>query len=346
MKKLLGVSMITLGLAVGAPAGAAELGKTRAEIEALAKKEGVVRIAATWRKDLHKAISRGFGKKYGIKIEHTRVRGLASRERILSEAIAGAAPYDLLNVSGELRHQFKKADLLYKVPWTQLFKGIEADSFSPEGYFVATGFSLYGIIYNTKMVSAAEVPKTWADCTDPKWKGEVLVMTRPRAFTSLWAGWGKDKSLEFHKKLIANKPVWSGGNTETATKVAAGEHPISCGPGLHSVVNTKRRDPSAPLAFQVPENLPVHIGEALGILKSAKNANAAVLLAGYLASDAGQGHYHLQGRSSPFVENSVAWKLVRDNKSKVVWGGWDFEGPGETEATKEIVKAWGFPKTK
>jgi hypothetical protein len=30
----------------------------------------------------------------------------------------------------------------------------------------------------------------------------------------------------------------------------------------------------------------------------------------------------------------------------VVWGGWDFEGPGETEATKEIVKAWGFPKTK
>jgi iron(III) transport system substrate-binding protein len=347
-------SLFSLSLAVflgatlllpGAPV-AAELGKNLKEITALAKKEGTVRIAASWRKKLRRAITKGFKKKYGLKIKATRVRGLASRERILNESIGGVVAQDVVNVSGELREQYIKAGVVVKVDWAKLFPKVNKALISPSSYYIATGFSKYGVAYNTKLVPPNLVPKTWEDCAHPRWKGKVAVMTRPRAYTALWAGWGREKSLAFHKKLKANKPVWSRGNTSTGTKIAAGEQPLGCGLGLHSVVNVKRRDPTATIAFKLLTEVPIQIGEGLAVMKGAKNPNAAVLLAGYLSSKEGEGHYHLQGRSSPFVKGSVADKMVKKAGAKLVWGGWKWAGKREAAASRDIVEAWGFPKAK
>jgi len=339
------VGACALTLIPGTPGTqAAELGKTLAEITERAKKEAPVRVAVTWRKKLRKALTKAYKKKYGLKIKATRVRGLASRERILNEAIAGVVSYDMVNVSGELREQYVKAKIITAVPWTKLFPELNKALIGPNNYFLATSFSKYGIVYNTKLVRGDDIPKTWADCLDPKWKGKLAVMTRPRAYTALWAAWGKDKSLSFHKALKANGPVWSGGNTSTATQIAAGEQSIGCGLGLHAVVNVKRRDPTAPLAFALPKVLPIQIGEGLALMKGGKSPNAAVLLAGFLASKEGESYYHLQGRSSPFVSGSVADKMVKKRGATLAWGGWSWTGKREAEASQDIVKAWGFPK--
>lgn len=325
---------------------AAEIGSNLHEITERAKKEGTVNLAVTWRKTLRKALAKDIRNKLGIKVKVTRVRGLASRERILNEAIGGVNSFDLVNVSGELRPQYKKAGAIVKVPWRKIFPNLDDETFGPEGYFAATGFSKYGILYNTKLVPKDRVPKGWDDCLDPYWKGKVGVMTRPRAYSALWAGWGPEKSLAFHRRLKANEPIWSSGNTDTATKVATGEFPISCGPGLHALVNVKRRDPTAPLGFVMPKDLPIQIGEALALMKGSKAPNAAILVVGFLASPDGQEHYHLQGRSSPFVKGSKSWKMVRESGAKPVWGGWEASGAAEAEASGEIVKAWGFPKAR
>ncbi len=328
------------------PASAAKLGKTLDEIKTLAKTEGPARIAITWRKKLRKALTKAFKKKYDLKVKATRVRGLASRERILNESIAGVVAHDLVNVSGELRTQYIKAGVVIAVPWGKFFPGLKKAVISPDNYFVASGFSKYGIVYNTKLVPKDRIPKGWADCLDPYWKGNFAVLTRPRTFTGLWPGWGKDKSIAYHKKLKANKPMWSSGQTATVTKIGAGEVAMGCGLGLHGLINVKRRDPTAPIEFVVTPDLPIQIGEALALMKGSKNPNAAVLLAGFLASKDGQKFYHIQGRSSPFIKGSVSAKLIKDAGAKLVWGGWEFAGARETEAAGEIVAAWGFPKAK
>lgn len=342
---IVGASALTL--AIGAQdVGAAEIGKSLAEITERAKKEPPVRLAVTWRKKLRRALAKAYEEKYGLKFKATRVRGLASRERILNEAIAGMVSYDLVNVSGELREQYVKAKVITAVPWAELFPKLNKALIGPNGYFLAASFSKYGIVYNTNLVKGDDVPKTWADCLDPKWKGQVAVMTRPRAYTALWSAWGKDESLKFHRALKANEPVWSGGNTATATQIAAGEQPIGCGLGYHAVINAKRRDPTAPLAFAMPETLPIQIGEGLALMSAAKSPNAAVLLAGFLASKEGGSHFHLQGRSSPFVDDSVTDKMVKERGAKLAWGGWEWTGKREAEASRDIVQAWGFPKAK
>ncbi|MBM3129694.1 MAG: extracellular solute-binding protein [Chloroflexi bacterium] len=72
-----------------------------------------------------------------------------------------------------------------------------------------TGIASATIMYNKKLVPAADVPKKWADLLDPKWKGKIVnadpskssssyqsLVTRLIAF--------KDKGWEFEEKLIQN----------------------------------------------------------------------------------------------------------------------------------------------
>ncbi len=345
-----GISLVTavsIGLCFAVPTViGAELGKSIDEVKERAKSEGPIQMAVTWRKKLRKALVKEIKKATGVKVKVTRVRGLASRERILNEAIAGVNKFDLVNVSGELRTQYEKAGVIIQAGWAKLFPSADRDAFDPKGYYVATSFSMYGIIYNTKLVPKDKAPKQWSDCISPKWKGKVGVITRPRAYTALWVGWGRKKSLEFHRKLRANKPIWSRGQTDTSTKVSTGEFPIACGPGLHGLVNVKTRDPSAPLEFVFPSDVPVQIGEALALMKNAKSPNAAALVVGFLVSKAGQKHYYLQGRASPFIKGSQTWKMMKEKNAKPIWGGWSAAGKAETKASGEIIQAWGFPKAR
>ena len=127
-------------------------------------------------------VAKGFKKKHGLTFKQTFVGGIDTRERILSEALAGLMEYDLVNVSGELRPQYVKAGIITPIEWSKLFPGIQPTLFDPKGHFVAAGMSRYGIIYNTKLVSSDKAPRRWEDCLDPVWKGKMAVYTRPRSF--------------------------------------------------------------------------------------------------------------------------------------------------------------------
>jgi hypothetical protein len=99
-----------IGLSCPAMAQSARIGKNFDEIVKLAKNEGGVRTAAGWDPENVRTILKGFQQKYPmVKIQHTEVTGIASRERILNEALGGIFEHDLVNVSGELRQQYIKA---------------------------------------------------------------------------------------------------------------------------------------------------------------------------------------------------------------------------------------------
>ena len=335
-------------LAMGTGSDGAQLGKNLEEVVQLANKEGKTRIATGWEGPIVQAMTDGFKKKYPkLSFEVNNVSGLDTRERILHEAIAGVVQDDLVSVSGELRTQYIQAGVMVgPIEWTKFFPDIDKSQISPDGYFAASGFSRYIIAYNPKIVPANQAPKSWEDCADPRWKGKVAVYVRPRTFTALYAGWGKEKTIAYATRLKNNDPIWVRSQTEPLTQLAAGEFPIACGFGYHTVLNTLRRDPKADLKYVIPPDLPIHIGEALAVMKGAKSPNVALLLAGYTLTDEGQAFYELYGRSSPFTKGSPAWKVLQETKAKPMWGGWGFEGAKEEQAAKEIIQAWGFPKGK
>jgi ABC-type Fe3+ transport system substrate-binding protein len=335
-------------LAIAVDASAQRLGKDLDEIVRLADREPKVRVVAGWQGPIVKEITDGYSKRYPkLGFQTSDTGALAGRERILNEALAGMVAHDLVNVSGELRASYVKAGVLVgPIPWSKLFPALDKFHFSPDGYFVASGFSRYGMIYNPKLVPAERVPKTWEDCLDPYWKGKMVVYTRPRTFTALYSTWGKEKSLAYATKLKNSGPVWVSDQTTGVTQVATGEYAMGCGFPYHTFLTVQRRDPKADVRFVVPTELPIHIGEAYGVMKGAKSPNAAVLLAAHLVTEEVQMAYELYGRSSPFKQGTGAWKLMQESGAKPMWGGWEFEGEKEGHAAAEIVQAWGFPRTK
>ena len=73
------------------------------------------------------------------------------------------------------------------------------------------------------------------------------------------------------------------------------------GTGYSVILRLLRRDPRANVRTAWPRVVGVKVNETLGILKGAKNPNAAFLLTGWLASEEAQRGYDKLGRGSPFV---------------------------------------------
>jgi len=322
---------------------AAEIGKSLQEITQLANKEKVVRMASALEPDAEKIVLSGFHQKYpGVKVEHTRISGAGSREKILSEGLGGLYEFDIADISSELQEKFIKAKVVAgPIEWRKLFPQVPEVHFSPNGYFVAVGFSTHGIAYNPALVSRESVPKKWEDCLDPRWKGKFVVDTRPKTLAGLYRGWGEAKVLEYAAQLKNNQPIWKRGQTETLTQLASGEYPMLCGAYYQSVDRILRRDPKAKIAISLPTEVPVSMGESLAVLKGAKSPNAAVLLAGWLSTTEGQRAYDQVGRGSAFVEGTEVAKLVQKAGAKVIFGGWD-EFEYEPAITKKILAVWGF----
>jgi iron(III) transport system substrate-binding protein len=345
-KFMLGVALASI-LGLSSAASGQRLGKNLDEIAQLAKKEGNVRVASSWEPENEAALLKGFYQKYpSIKVTHSRASGIETRERIMNEALAGVVDHDLVNVSGELRNQYVKAGVMAgPIEWRKLFPSVKEAHFSPDGYFAATGFSAYVITYNPSLVPKEKVPKKWDDCLDPYWKGKLVVLTRPRTFTGLASGWGEEKSIAFARALKENQPVWKSGQSGALAQVAIGEYPMICGMAYHSMKSLLMKDPKAKIAFSVPSDLPFQIGEAMAIMKGAKNPNAALLLTGWLVTPEGQKNMHLEGRSSPFIEGTEAAELVKKHNAKIVFESWDAL-QHEAAMARKIIGAWGFPKAK
>jgi ABC-type Fe3+ transport system substrate-binding protein len=319
------------------------IGKTLEEVAKLAEREGKVRIGSALDRDEESLVFQGFVQKYPkIKIEATRITGSDSREKIFTEGLAGVVEYDLADISSEVQEKFIRAGLLAgPFQWRSLFSTIDEKQINPNGYLVGVGWSTHMIAYNSSVVPPDRIPKKWEDCLDPYWKGRFVVDTRPKSLTGLAGAWGEEQILDFAAKLKNNQPVWKRGQTEALTQLAAGEYAMICGSYYQSLHRLLRRDPKTRLAMSFPPEVPVSVGEALAVLKGAKSPNAALLLAGWLASPEGQKAYDKIGRGSPFVEGGEKWTLLRKVGGKVVLRGWE-DNAAEEALSKKILSVWGL----
>ena len=333
-------------LAFGPSVSAQDFGKSFAEIVARAKKEGKVRFTSgTPDERQAKEFFKRFRDKYPeIEVEYTRGTPRTASEKIFAELLSGQSEYDLLTVLDTLMPKYKKANLLAgPFDWKGLF-GIREVYISPDRFFVGAGGSTDAIVYNTKMVPRERVPRNWEDCLDPYWKGRFIVDTRAGSFVRLYPLWGKEKLLDYARRLVANKPIWIAENSEAVTLVANGEQPMMCGAFFSSSMRILSRGPDIPLGVVIPKEVGANLYATMAVVKNARYPNAALLLAGYLASDEGQKSYRSVYRDSPFDEGSEFGKRIKQAGAKVIFSGWDVTPEQENEIVSWLLQAWGFRK--
>jgi iron(III) transport system substrate-binding protein len=251
-----------------------------------AKKEGEVVWFTSMPLDQSQPVANAFQKKYPfIKVTLFRSGGGALINRILTEARAGKYSFDVVGGKGEMIQGFKEKDLLasYRSPETSM---IDPDLFDKNGYWYVYYVVTNVLGYNTKLVKKEDVPTTYEALLNPKWKGGAISMDNEGylVLQGLISAWGREKAVSYMKKLSAQDPVLTRGNTERVTFAAAGQYPLVIG-YAHTVEREKFR--GAPIDWVPLEPAVVEI-DPLMIGSKAPHPNTARIFLDYLISKEGQ----------------------------------------------------------
>lgn len=105
----------------------------------------------------------------------------------------------------------------------------------------------HGVMYNVDRVKGDDIPQTYEDMLDPKWKGDLVLEDRLKGFIYLtdlesYGGrydnlWSEDAVAAYLGKLAAQEPAIMHGNTTVSNAVASGEYAMSPDVNIASIGN-------------------------------------------------------------------------------------------------------------
>lgn len=163
----------------------------------------------------------------------------------------------------------------------------------PHGLWSPTRLSYFALGYNTKLVAAADVPKTYDDLLDPRWQGKMAWRVGdstgvPMFLTNLRLAWGEDRAAAYFKALAGQRPINFGAGSARALvdRVIAGEYPIALGIFAHHPLSSKNK--GAPVDSQLLAPVASTAG-TLVVAKGLPHPYAAMLLVDFILSEEGQG---------------------------------------------------------
>lgn len=222
----------------------------------------------------------------GVEVEWVREGTTKIMAKLMAEIEAGNPVADVLLIADTVTMQrLKEAGqlLAYKSPEAANY---DAALYDADGAYYSTKMITTGIIYNT---SASTKPEGWQDLAKADAKGLV---TMPSPLTSGAAlihaqtltgidglGW------DYYKALAENGATAAGGNGGVLKAVATGEKAYGM---IVDFMAIREKAKGAPVEFIFPAEGVSAVTEPVGILKTAKNADAAKKFVDFLISEEGQ----------------------------------------------------------
>jgi iron(III) transport system substrate-binding protein len=263
----------------------AQAGSNPKLIEA-AKNEGVVAYYTTMTLSQSKKVADKFQAKYPfMKVELFRSGADELLNRIKTEARGSLYAWDVVSGRGDMVLTLSQAKLLapYRSPES---KFIERDMVDDDGYWTAYYVNPFVLGYNTSLVKKEDVPKTYEQLLDPKWKGKKISIDDSAygLLAGLIREWGKEKAVAYFRKLAAQEPVVMRGNTNRVQLAMAGEYPL-----IIAYAPTIQRETSLghPMDWVPLEPVPVQVNPMM-LAAKAPHPNAAKLFIDFLLSREGQ----------------------------------------------------------
>src|SRR5215475_14411055 len=256
--------------------------------DAAARREGSLSWYTSTPVDLAQQLIEAFQKETGIKVQLLRTGGQAVLRRILPEIAAGQPGADIITMSdgGAANGMAKQGQVVAFRPVG--FDKVLDVAKDPQGRWIAQRLQLAGIAVRTDKVAPADVPKTWSDLTNPKYKGQ-MVMPDP-SFTAIQlvvvAMLSQKFGWDFYKALRANDTMIVQGHQQVFSTMQSGERligaessdPRSFAHG-HEVPNQTLIAPSEGAFF---------VTSPTAIIKGAKSPNAAKLFAQFMIAPEAQ----------------------------------------------------------
>jgi iron(III) transport system substrate-binding protein len=255
-----------------------------ARLIAGAKKEGTVTLYSSATLQDQSAIVGAFQAKYGIKVQQWRGSSEDIRDRVLTEYAGGRFDADVAETAGPSMEALFREQVLQPVT-TPAAEALIPPARLPHHSWTATRLSIFVGAYNTRLVKAADVPKSYEDLRDPKWKGKLGIETDDAVwFLTVVGSMGEEKGLKlFHDIAATNGASVRKGHTLLANLVGIGEVPLALTSYSYQIEQMKKDGaPVEPLYLPPVVAMPT----GAGVFRKAPHPNAALLLLDFYLTDA------------------------------------------------------------
>ena len=255
-----------------------------------ARKEGRVTVYSSMIVDQAlRPLIDGFQTKYPfMKAQYVRDDPPQQLQKVMAEARAGSMVVDVLESTG-LEVPIRNANINQPF-WSPEIEAYDKSHADPENFWAPTRTSYLGACYNTNLVKPADVPNSFQDFLDPKWKGKIAwsstVIGAMLFITGVRNFMGEERALAYLKKLAEQDiaPVASA-NRVVVDRVMAGEYALCLDAFLHHpIISARKGAPVAPL----PLDPVLTVVSSVMLPKSPPHPFSAMLFIDYLLSKEGQ----------------------------------------------------------
>ena len=260
------------------------------------------------------ALYANFTKTTGIKLNRIEAGEDPLIERLKNEGASSPADV-LVTVDAGRLWRAEQMGLFQSVDSKVLASRLPDHMRTPNNQWFGFSARARVIVYNKAALKAADV-QNYEDLSDPKLKGKVCTRSGSHVYnlslmSALIEHWGEAKAEQWAKGVVANfarSP--KGGDTDQILAVAAGECGVAISNSYYYVrllASDKPEDRKAianiGLVWPNQKNFGTHMNvSGAGVVKYAKNREAAVKYLEYLASDQAQGY---------FAEGNNEWPVVK-----------------------------------
>jgi ABC-type Fe3+ transport system substrate-binding protein len=251
-----------------------------------AKKEGQLEIYTSAQSDDMGALVAAFEKKYGVKVTVWRASSEKVLQRAVTEARGNRFTMDIAETNGPELEALHREKILEAVKSPYLADLI-APAIMPHGEWVGTRLNVFTLAYNTNLVKKEDLPKTWEDLANPKWKGKLGIEQEDSDWLAgVYAELGEARAAKVFKDIVATNGISvRKGHTLLTQLVVSGEIPLSLTVYNYKAEQLKRK--GAPIEW-------FSIGPAIarpngiGVARKAPHPHAAVLFYDFEISPEGQ----------------------------------------------------------
>ena len=219
-----------------------------------------------------------------IKTETLRLSSFSLLSKIQTEARAGGFKADVIEIAGVLGHILKKDGLFAKYisPESRFYPDSVKD---PDGTWTSFFMNTHVLVYNTKLVKKDEVPKTYEEIINSKWKDKITMSEDFDIFGMMLKVMGRAKGLDFMRRLAAQGVVLKNSYSLAIQGIASNEVPL--GVNLYGTRTEEFKKKGAPVDW-IPLEFTLASLEPLAVGAKALHPNSARLFVDFLLSKEAQ----------------------------------------------------------
>jgi iron(III) transport system substrate-binding protein len=233
-------------------------------------------------------------------------------QRAISEGHADKHDADIVETSAPELESLHREKMLVQVASPYLDDLIE-QAIPPHREWIGTRLDIFTLGYNTKLVKKEDLPKSYEDLLDPKWKGKLAVEADDSDwFASVVTQLGEAKGLKLFRDIVATNGVSvRKGHSLMMNMVASGEVPLALDVYNYKTEQMKKQGVPVDWSAITPA---IAAPQAVAMFRHAPHPNAAVLFFDFMLSDAQpilqKHHFVMSGKKMETSLNDMPLKFI------------------------------------